>query len=293
MSGWRASRRRCPWLYGRYRALLDRIRPRLLIKEEACYGPSAVFISAARDLGIATAEYQHGVISAGHDAYNVAEAVRSNAAYRRTLPDYLLGYGRWWLDQINMPIGRVAIGSPHRSEQLRGLAPAPLGAARNVLILGDGIETRLYMDLARRLAVHLGTRLQVVFRPHPLERAAVQHEFPAGSFDGVRIDASIDIYQAFQSSYAVVNDLSTGLFEAVGIVERVFIWNTAKSRFTFPQHPFPSFDDEADLARKLLQAAAAPLDATTAEAIWQPDWRANYLRFLAGVGCTMSEGPNA
>ncbi len=282
-----------PWLYRNYRALLQRVGPRLVIKEEACYGPSAAFILAARDLGIATAEYQHGAISAGHDAYNVAETVRSDKRFRRTLPDYLLCYGRWWLEQINMPVQCVAIGNPHRGQQMLALERAQAGERRDILVLGDGIETRLYLGLARRLAEHCGERFPIVFRPHPLERAAVLSEFPSGWSEGIRIDAAADIYQSFRSSHAVVSDVSTGLFEAVGITDRVLVWNTAKARFAFPAHPFPSFNDEADLARQLLGAAVAPLAPATVNAIWEPDWRANYVSFLAGVGCTIYEGTSA
>jgi hypothetical protein len=88
-----------PTLYRAYTALFERIGCRVLIKEMGCYGHSAVAICAAKAMQIVTAEYQHGAVSAGHDAYNYSPLLRQEGAYRRTLPDYFLGYGRWWNQQ--------------------------------------------------------------------------------------------------------------------------------------------------------------------------------------------------
>eukprot|EP01041_Mallomonas_annulata_P033607 gene33607-56255_t len=106
--------------YRKYRSAFERAGARLLLKEEACYGgaDNASAVIAARDLGMATAEYQHGAITFGHDAYNFAPAILESAAYRRTLPDYLLTYGQWWGEQVNAPVRKIAIGNPHRTETL-------------------------------------------------------------------------------------------------------------------------------------------------------------------------------
>ncbi len=276
-----------PWLYQRHRAMLQALAPRVLIKEEACYGPSAVLIRAARDLGIATAEYQHGAISGGHDAYNVAPALRDSAACRSTLPEHLLAYGPWWVEQIDIPVRGVAIGNPHRSAQL-ARAASTSGAARDVLVLGDGIETLLYMSLAERLAARLAGRFQVVFRPHPLEREAVLAKYGAPGASAVRIDPHVDLYDALRGAHAVVSELSTGLFEAVGLVDHIFIWDTPKSRFTFPRHPFAAFQDADHLAMQLEKNTASAWNADEVARIWQPDWRTQYLRFLASVGCDVA-----
>jgi len=284
LRGWLARKAAAvPWLYRRHRAMLERTGARVLIKEEACYGgTSAVLMRAARDLGIATAEYQHGAISGGHDAYNVAPALQHSDAYRRTLPEHLLAYGSWWVDQIGMPVQGVAIGNPHRAARLAGsgIRNEPSG---EVLILGDGLETPMYMALAERLAARVAGRLRVVFRPHPLEREAVRAKYGSGN-SAVGIDPHVDIYDALRASHAVVSELSTGLFEAVGLVDHVFIWDTPKSRFTFPSHPFTAFQDADDLAMQLEHNTASACSVADVDAIWQPDWRTHYLQFLSRVG---------
>lgn len=263
--------------YDAYRRLLDGAGVRVLLKENACYGPSSVIIAAARSLGVATAEYQHGAISAGHAAYNLAPALRASDDYRRTLPDTFLGFGRWWTDQINAPLEKIAIGHPHRSEQLAQQAAAA-GERRDVLILGDGVETAVYLKFAQDIAAAAcRAGLRVVFRPHPRERAALAAQWR--DLPGVSLDTNADIYVSLRAAHAVVSELSTGLFEAIGLADKVFLWNTPKSRFAFPVHPFATFDTAEELAA-LLSGGAGALDAAQVEAIWAPGWRGAYASYV-------------
>ena len=271
-----------PWQYGAYTKLLSRIRPKLLMVGAGCYGPSACLIAAAKSLGIHTAEYQHGAISAGHDAYNFAPSIRESTVYQRTLPDHFLGYGEWWIEQINSPIKKWAIGNPHREERLGKLNAQALDQ-KNILILSDGIEFNLYLNLARNLgkrAKSLG--LRIVLRPHPLERTRAMQ---MTDLDGIQIDTNADIYQSFKTAHTVVSEVSTGLFEAVGIAKNILIWDTPKSRFGYPNHPFKTFQSADSLIDILGQA-----DCTThknpieSERIWRKNWKSNFQRFLADQG---------
>ncbi|MFS2023588.1 hypothetical protein [Massilia sp. CT11-137] len=272
-----------------YRRILTRAGAKLLVKEEACYGgpDNASAMIAARQLGIATAEYQHGSISAGHNVYNFGAALMESAAFRKTLPDYFLSYGPWWSSQVNAPVKHVSIGSPHRDTVVD--AGKTAADSRNVLILGDGIETAHYLSMASALAKQLAGRLDVVFRPHPLERAAVIAAHPDYVAGAVMIDRNQDIYQSFKTSCAVVSEVSTGLFEAVGLVKSIFIWDTPKSRFAYPSHPFFRFQTVDQLAEAVIAGSGA-MDAARNEQIWSACWRTRYRDFLAAVGAIQSHG---
>jgi hypothetical protein len=269
-----------PYKREAYHALLTRVGVKLLIKEEACYGPSGVLIAVAKEAGIVTAEYQHGAISAGNDAYNFAPTLVKSMAYRRSLPEYFLGYGKWWNDQINAPVRTISLGNPHRLERLQNLQVAQSSAKDDVLLLGDGIETQFYLDFALGLAKRLGKRFRIVFRPHPLERQWVKHHFRSLEACMVHVDDKQDIYESFLTAHAVVSEVSTGLFEAVGLADRIFVWNTPKSRFCYPQHPFESVQSEDDLADQLVSQVSYTSTAVSAQDIWATDWRKNYLEFL-------------
>jgi hypothetical protein len=275
-----------PWLYRHWTHFLMRAKPRVVLKEEGCYGPSAVFICAARKLGIATAEYQHGAVSRGHDAYNVASALAANPDYRATLPDVFLGYGRWWNDEINIPVKTLSIGNPHRTEILANMEPRHPDGICHVLILGDGVDDELHFSWCGQLSGALGDGFKVIFRPHPSNLAnflsSKRNRFP----ERLTVDDTPDLYRSLGRVDVVVSELSTGLFEAVGIVPRIFMWTTPKSEFSFPVSPFEKFSGLDDLAIQLKappERVPEPLDSTQ---FWEPNWRANYANFLdhAGVG---------
>jgi hypothetical protein len=277
-----------PHQYRGYKAMLKHFRPTVLLIESACYGPSVALIAAARELKIVTAEFQHGAISSGHDAYNLAPSLQGCREYRLTLPDYFLGYGRWWIDQINVPVSKLAVGNPHRDAQLAQLGSLAV-PKRDVLLLGDGIETSKYLSFAEQLALSLkGHCLRVVFRPHPIEWRLVHAKFPNGA-NGVSLDENVDIYQSLSAAHVVVSEQSTGLFEAIGLADKIFVWNTSKARFGFPSHPFQSIESAATLAEILQDTGAGKVSAGEADAIWAPHWRQNYLTFLQSCGLMLHE----
>lgn len=275
-----------PSQYAAYLALLERIQPRLLMVGAACYGPAASLIAAAKSQGIVTAEYQHGAVSGGHDAYNFAPAIRDSEDYRRTLPDYFLGYGSWWNEQINAPVKKLAIGNPHRTAKL---AETESGVSQksDLLILSDGIEFDIYLRLAQQLRDSAsGKDLRVVLRPHPLERTRVA-ALPDSQTCGVVIDTNPDLYASLRTAHTVISEVSTGLFEAVGIVDNIFIWDTQKTRFTFPTSPFQSFGSTAELVDLIQNDAAGRMSTGLIDAIWASGWRQNYSEFLdeCGIRC--------
>lgn len=268
--------------YRAYRKLLDKTGARVLIKEEACYGgpDNACAMLAARHAGVVTAEYQHGMVSLGHDAYNYAPAVLNDSAYRQLFPDYFLSFGSWWEAQINVPVKKLAIGNPHRSETVARGAGADRVGRRQVLVLGEAIETTRYLDICMRLAEQLGSSYEVVFRPHPLERGLVWSTHPTGSVGKVRIDPRPDIYAAFGEAAVVIGEASTGLFEAIGLVPKILLWDTPKARYSYPRHPFHRFEDPGELAGLILDDNAGRVTPQQMDSIWAPDWRRNYRNFI-------------
>ncbi|QDQ25725.1 hypothetical protein FNU76_04820 [Chitinimonas arctica] len=269
-----------PNLHASYMKMLKKCGAKLLLKEEGCYGQSAVVNAAAHSLGMVTAEYQHGFISAGHDAYNYAETLRNSTLLRRTLPNYFLAYGSWWNDQINLPVTKLVIGNPYRSERLAVNQPVEKKGAKALLVIGDGVQTEKYLALARELTEKLSDVWTISFRPHPLERAAINMRMASGLVAGVQIDTHSDLYRSLSSVNAIVSELSTVLFEAVGIVEKIFVWETAVSRFSLPKHPFFGFDCIETLVDMMSQECEKPSDSIETDAIWAPNWRANYLDFV-------------
>lgn len=296
--GWDVSKERRLWLesictnaaasllprYQTYQSIFKKVDARILIKEEACYGgaDNASAILAAKHLGMVTAEYQHGTVSLGHDAYNYAPAILNDHTYREIFPNYFLTFGSWWGEQINVPAEKIAIGNPHRTETL-GSSDVDSGKRQRILVLGDGLATALYLTLCEQLATALGSMVEVVFRPHPLERASVWAKHPDGFAGKVRIDGHKDIYISFREAGAVVSEVSTGLFEAIGLVQKVFLWDTPRARFSLPDHPFQCFSDADELADLVRDESAGRVSVQQIEKVWAPNWQRNYLEFIEQV----------
>ncbi|MGH8249556.1 MAG: hypothetical protein ACREVI_02480 [Steroidobacteraceae bacterium] len=280
-----------PGMRRTYESLLARLQARVLIKEMGCYGRSAVFNATARDMGLTVAEHQHGLVSTGHDAYNVSPTLARSDEYRRTLPEYFLSFGAWWGEQISVPLTSVPIGNPHRTEQIARLARRP-GDKADILILGDGIETDSYLALAAALKQRLGRERRVIFRPHPIERNRPEIA-RAKAVRLLHIDDRPDIYESFASASIVVSEASTGLFEAVGLVDRIFAMQSARSRFSLPRHPFESADGAQDLADKVLDGSAVNSGLRDVDRIWAPGWKRNYLEFLDGCLGDRASRPSA
>lgn len=274
-----------PFMFSMYQRLLASTQAKLLLKEEACYGTSAVVVAAARSLGMITAEYQHGLISSGHDAYNFAPTVRESSALKNCLPEYFLGYGDWWFDNMNAPVNKIAVGNPHRTSLIETMQPR--SEKSWLLVIGDGIDTEMFLEFAASLvapARQLG--LQVVFRPHPMER----HLFEAGANPrgGIQIDSHGEIYHSLACARAVIGEASTALFEASGVADAVFVWRTPKSRFNLPSHPFVAVSTAEQMMRELENQAHA-VSGPQSGLIWAHEWRRNYLAFLKKFGISPSE----
>ena len=273
-----------PFVIEHYADFFSRNNTKLLVKEDACYGGSSVAILfAAKLANVTTAEIQHGVISAGHDGYNVGSTLANSREYQNTLPDYLLIYGNWWGAQCNVPVRKIAIGNPHRDSKISEYSQTFAKSKITLLLLGDGIETDEYLNLAALLvpvAAQLG--LIVKFRPHPIERGVVSRKrVPRG----VQLDYNEEIYETFFESKIVVSELSTGLFEAVGISETIVLWETKKSRFAFPILPFRSFGTIDELKAILTSETKDELSVATLDEndFWAKNWRENYENFIREV----------
>lgn len=271
---------------------LDAVRPKLLLVTGGCYGPHSPLLVAANRRSIATAEYQHGAVSRGHDAYNFAPALADAGALRESLPAAFLGYGSWWHDQFNAPLRKYVIGNPHRERQLSRLNRR-ISKRTRILLLSDGIEFQLYLRQAESIAAALTkSGFDVVLRPHPLERSAVAATY-GDAIRQVELDQEEDLYASLANAHAVISEVSTGLFEAVGIAEKIFVWDTPKARFGFPSHPFQRFQTVPELVDLIMEEQTGRLAPEALAAIWAPNWEGNYDAFLEELGIHQRPAPAA
>jgi hypothetical protein len=273
-----------PSRYLYYHSLFKIMNARVLLKEDASYGgiDNIAAITAANDLNMVTAEYQHGLVYAEHHAYNYAPVISSSANYRRTLPQNFLAWGPWFIERTRIPVKMHSVGYPHRDSVCGEIIRSDTNRS-NILVLGNGINTELFLALCQDIQNLLKSHYQVLFRPHPLERYKAISPITNATYPDVKIDTRDDIYAAFSDTAVLIGEASTAQFEAVGIVPMIFRWDTAAARYAFQDSPFPKFNSASDLARMIESPALYRAPVTLTSNMWQNNWKEHYEDFISSA----------
>lgn len=264
-------------------AVLDRIRPRVVLFDSPVDGGWGSLIAGMKARGIHVAEPQHGWIGPGHGAYNFGSAMR-RPELNVELPDELLTFGRFWNDGLRFAGTVTTIGKPH-FERAVDAAPPLEDRPREVLVASSVGEPERTSDFVLALADALPASWSVRFRPHPSERATQSERYPRLlASRRVRLDERTDVYESLAASRIVIGVASTVLFEAAGMGCRVFVRETPYVPYIVGDlfgAPLASADG---IARVVTAAKADGFDDTAVpdrEAIWAPDALENFRRWVA------------
>lgn len=194
---------------------------------------------------VVSVELQHGYITKTSVMYNYADEILNREETAAGLPNYILTYGEWWNGQMNCPIVKVAVGNPHHDHCLSKIKIKSCNK-KNIVVLGAGHNTEKYVELSE-YAMSRFPEFNVVFRPHPGEEVEARAiAFKKNS--QIRFDDNYEIYDTLNQAYAVISEITTVLFEAVGIVEKIIVWNNDYSKAFLPEHPFDSFEHIDELS---------------------------------------------
>jgi hypothetical protein len=191
--------------------ILEKYRPRVVL--EVCYYGmvNMVLNELCKERGIPTAELQHGTIGEYHMAYNFPKGVGVGV-----FPDYFLSFGKYWEEQVNLPIPKKNIftcGYPYLEEEAKKFKKK--GKSRQVLFISQGTIGR---DLSR-IAVEFAEKsdYDVVYKLHPGEYSRWKEEYPwlVDSKVGVIDNDEIPFYQLLADSCAQVGVYSTAIYEGL------------------------------------------------------------------------------
>jgi hypothetical protein len=262
-----------------YSSLLERLKPRLILVEDGCYGGLSTLIVAAKDKGIPVAEHQHGLISMNHEAYNYHPAVHEKLA--RFLPGVYLSWGSWWARQMSVPCEVRVVGNPHLSESIgpTNSTGRTTGCAKRIfLFISGAMSPARYEEFILSLSAGLDDNYRIVFRPHPRERSRINIDYPAlSASDRIEIDSNLNLYDSIAEADAVGGDMSTGTVEALAFGVPVYLLDSENTRRHLPQG-FRYVSTGAELAEILPTSDFhSELDS---DDIWAPNWEQNYRRFV-------------
>lgn len=232
---------------------------------------------ALKEKKIVSVELQHGYINGNNIMYNYADAIVNDERVKKGLPDYMLTYGEWWSNQINCPLTKVSIGNPYRQLCMENIKHVSKDN-RNLVVIGIGENTEKYIEFVKKICEKF-PQYNVKFRPHPGERDVAVNVINKMDYE-IILDNNIDIYETLANTSVIIGEVSTVLFEAIGIVNSIFLWNTEYSKTYLPKHPFKCFETIEELEKLVNSNLEVDGDSGL---FWTENWNKKYSEFIQKV----------
>ncbi|MBX3193982.1 MAG: hypothetical protein KF727_02635 [Microbacteriaceae bacterium] len=266
-----------------YARLLDRVRPRLLILQQAAYGDRSTLVSAAHERGIRVAEPQHGWIGGAHGAYHFGAAAR-DPRLRRTIPDDLLTFGRYWSESVSGPFETVEVGKPGL-EDAAAAAPPLDRRPEEVVVASTVVDPEEVARFVLRLREVLPAGWTVRFRPHPKERQTVAERYPSlAGAPRIEFDMEPDPYVSFGRARILVSANSTSLYEAIALRTPIVVRVSSMSGDysdpeIFPNQVQPGGDPEPAI-RRAIETPERDQPPELVERVWATGSRERFRRYV-------------
>lgn len=257
----------CKW----YIKICDRFNIKKAVFIPGPYLRYCELVKCLKDKGIRTAFYQDGIKTKNDVNGNVNINLIKEEKLERAIPNDYLTFGKWWNDQRDLPYEYIyELGNPHHSECLNKIKRRVTN--NDILLIGCANNTLEYLKLAKYLIKHFPDK-RIVFRPHPTELIETQKLIY--NFDGIELDTN-ELYLSLSSASSVISEVSTVLYEAIGIVPQIIVWRTEYSKWIMPDNPFDSFEKYDELVRIINEKNPTTIDNND---FWYKDWKNAFIRY--------------
>lgn len=251
---------------------------KLVIMVGGCYPSYYPINRMLKSRGIITADIQHGFVTRTNHAYSYAESLRNEPDVKLGIADFFLTYGEWWNEQMLNPSQKIAIGNPYREYCISHLNLQP--NRKRILIIGCEVSTNKYIEMTRTLSQSLPD-YDVVFRPHPGEILEANRLLAEKNYK-IKMDHEKEIYKSLEMTSVVISEISTVLYEAIGICDKIIVLDTDYSRTRMPDHPFAkckTLEDIMDIVRN-----NSDLSNEYDQNVWAKNAKRNYKSFIENCG---------
>ena len=263
-----------------YKKFFELVCPKIVFGS-AWFNP--FIVKFAKDMGIKTAEIQHGIIHKIHPGYNYGKAILNSKEYKKLIPDYMITYGKYWNNNFNRPTNKASIGKPHLVAKLNeAKRQTNKGQEDYILIVSQPIVTHKMIDVAKFLARN--TEYRIIFRPHPKELSYRYLYSDLKQFTKVFIDEDSDIYDLIIKSKIIIGHSSTTLFEAIPFNKTLYILKDRLSEIIIPKDIGYFFSSVEELYA-LMNSDLPPKQLThdNIQYYWDLNWKENYQKFLQKI----------
>lgn len=230
--------------------------------------------------GIISSDIQHGFITKTNPVYSYTSKLCENKVVIEGTTDYFLTYGEWWNSQILNPTKKVAIGNPYRNFCIKELIEKHSVTKNKILLIGCEVSTKMYVKWTKQLSDTL-PEFEVCFRPHPGERRETFRILEEENID-IDLDDEKEIYNSLNNASTVISEISTVLFEAIGICDNIIVMNTSYSRAQLPYHPFTTCTSIAEVVQ-LLKCDSIGEKKTIDNEIWSTNSINKFKHFVDDV----------
>lgn len=184
-------------------------------------------IAAAKDLGIEVIEFQHGVITDYHFAYNFSDPTKK----LKYFPDKLLTFGEYWGKTKGFPKQTEieVYGFPYLNQQLKKYNNTPK-KSKQVLFLSQGTIGKQLSIQARKIAETM-PEYYFVYKLHPGEYDRWKNEYPdlviASQLENFEVidNNEKNLYSFFAESEFQIGVYSTSIFEGLTLNCKTILLN--------------------------------------------------------------------
>ncbi len=265
-----------------YNKLFEKFNPKVVFLEDASYGGRSYILKWAKARNIITIEPQHGMVSKNQAAYNYGTAILNSCVYKKYLPDYFLTYGKYWKKSINLPVKKITIGNPNYSENTKKISLDNQDKTKmKILIISDSANP----DIMKKIVIEISSivnnnKYDISFRPHPSELPIIENIYSELLVrDTIKIDTEKDVYLSLSNTDLVIGQISTALFEAIGICRYIFAIDQPITDLHVPQNIIKRFSNVKELIN-IIQTYNSEDNKVNKGYIWEPNWKANYQNFM-------------
>jgi len=268
--------------YDYYRSYLKnvfkKLNPKIIFVRTASYGGfKSTLLKTAKENGIITGEFQHGILYEGHMAYNYGDAVFKSEQYKKYLPDYILTFGDYWNDKIKIPSKKITIGNPHFYESIKKYKEIK-EQKDSILIISQGSITDKFVNIAKYLSEKL-PNYRILFKLHPGEVPFEGRYKELYKCANIELAKSGDIYEYLAQFENIVAGYSTAIFESLGFNKKLFILDNDMSKKNIPEDIGVRFKENEELKDLILNTKELNMTYNL-EYYFNSNWKENYKKFL-------------
>ena len=255
---------------------IRKINPGLILVSEGNNGgwQHAALFKSCKELGIKSAEMQHGTFGAG---MRYAESLVVDPYFMQHKSDYILTFGSYHNTQTNLKSIKIPVGH-YNLEYNRLYNPLKKTSSKklNILFLCEGVNYRTANNTITRIVSNAIKKLNIeyslVVRLHPSEHTPARFQELA-SLENAKTSSLMydETKKVLSECDVVIGYMSTALFEAVLFDKYVLYYRDNVSEMHIPQELGDFFDCETALLDHLNRAAITKTyQSNNKDWFWQP-----------------------